>query len=156
MAEIKIKKTKACRLAYVEHVGEYGSIPYNRYFAQLYGWAKEKKIRPGFQPMVIFYDDPSQTPPEKCRSEIGIPITGDAKPEGNIKIKDLPPMEVAVIQHKAPAKEYPETYRKLSEWMAKNGYEWAGPSIEVYTKKPKVEGDEVILYANVQVPIKKK
>lgn len=65
-------------------------------------------------------------------------------------------MKVAFIKHKAPAKDYPESYRKLSEWIAQHGYEWAGPSIKVYTKKPKVVAGETILYAHIQAPVKKR
>ena len=157
MSEVKIKKTKGRKLAYIEHVGDYGSIPFDNYISQLYGWAKEKKIRPGFQPMGVFYDSPEKTPSEKCRSEIGIPITGEAKlePEKRIKIKNMPPMTVAMIKHKGSAKEYPETYRKLSEWIVQNGYEWAGPAIEVYTRKPEVASNGMIIYATVQAPVKK-
>lgn len=156
MAEIEIKKTKPLKLAYIEHVGDYGSIPFDKYINQLYGWAKAKNIRPGFQPLGIFYTPPDMTAPEQCKSEIAIPIMGDAKPESNIKIRDLPSMEVAVIKHQAPKKQYPETYRKLSEWIIKNGYEWVGPSIEIYTKKPKVLGNETIVYARIHAPVKKK
>lgn len=111
---------------------------------------------PGFMPMGIFLDIPDSVQPEDCRSEIAIPIKGDAKPEGEIRIKKLPAMTVAVIKHKAPAKDYPDSYRKLSEWIAKNGYEWSGPSIEVYTKKPKIVNGQTILYTHIQAPIKKK
>lgn len=156
MAKIKIKKTKPYRLAYMEHVGDYGSIPYDKYFSQLYGWAKEKKARPGFRPIGIYYDTPEQTPPERCRSEIGIPTRGMPISEGNIKIKEMPAMEVAIIKHAGPAKEYSKTYGILNEWMAQTGYEWAGPAMEVYTKKPKVVGGETIIRALVQVPVRKK
>lgn len=156
MAEVEIKERGACKLAYIEHVGDHGSIPYDKYISQLYGWAKENKVRPGFQPLCIFHDCPEKTPPEKCRSEIGILIMGKAKGDKTVKIKDMPAMNVAVIKHKGPGKEYPETYRKLSEWIAQNGYEWVGPSIEIYTKKPKIIGNETIIYAHVLAPVKKK
>ncbi|MEE9150281.1 MAG: GyrI-like domain-containing protein [Thermoplasmata archaeon] len=156
MAGIKLKTTKAQKLAYLEHTGDYRSIPYDEYFNRLYEWAKEKKVRPGFNSMGIFYDNPEETPPEQCKSEIGIPIVGDAESEEDIKIKELPSMEVAVTKHKGSTKEYQETYRKLNEWIMRNGYEWAGPAMEVYTKKPKTVGEETIVYATVQVPVKKK
>jgi AraC family transcriptional regulator len=114
-AKIKIKKIKPYKLAYIEHVGDYGNIPFDKYVSQLYGWAKEKRIRPGFRPLGIYYDNPEHTPPEKCRSEIGIPIHGAPESGGNIKIKDMPPMEVATIKHAGPAKEYPKTYVALNE-----------------------------------------
>ena len=155
MAKIKIKQTKACKLAYIEHTGDYGNIPYGKYYDQLYSWAKEKKVRPSFKAMGIFHDDPHKIPPEECKSEIAIPIVGEAESEGDIKIKELPSMEVAVLKHKGSTKEYQETYKRIGEWITQNGYEWAGPCIEVYTKKPKTIGDETIISANVQVPIKK-
>jgi len=156
MAKIKIKKTKPYKLAYVEHVGDYGNVPFDKYISQLYGWAKEKRVRPGFRPIGIYYDSPEHTPPEKCRSEIGIPIHGTSEPEGDIKIKDMPVMEVAAIKHAGPAKDYCKTYGMLGEWMAQNNYEWAGPAVEVYTKKPKVVGGETMIYVEVQVPVRKK
>jgi AraC family transcriptional regulator len=156
MAGIKIKTLKPQKLAYVEHTGDYKSIPYDDYFNQLYAWAKEKKVRPGFKPLGIFHDNPEKTPPEQCKSEICIPIVGEAESDEDIKIKELPSMEVAVTKHKGTSEEYQNTYRQLNEWITKNGYEWAGPAMEVYTKMPKTAGDQTIIYANVQVPVKKK
>lgn len=156
MKKIKLEKTKPITLAYIEHIGSYGEIPFDRHIFQLYTWAKEKKVRPGFKTMGIFYDNPEEKPPAECRSEIGIPIKGTASSDEQIKIKELPSMDVAVIKHKGPASEYGETYKKLAEWIEENGYEWAGPAMEVYKKKPKVVGNETIIYANVQAPVKKK
>jgi len=156
MADVKIKKIKPFKMAYIEHVGSYDEIPFDEYISQLYGWTKEKKVRPGFRTIGIFYDSPEKTSPEKCRSEIGIPITGEVEGGEKIKIKEIPSMDVAVIKHKGPASQYSETYRKITEWIEENGYEWAGPAMEIYTKKPKIVGDERILYATIQVPIKKK
>ena len=156
MVKIKVKKTKPFKLAYIRHVGSYSEIPFDKYISKLYEWAREKKVRPGFRTMGIYHDSPEETPPEKCRSDIGIPIKGDVKPEGEVKIKEMSSMDVAVIKHKGPASQYSDTYKELSEWIEENGYEWAGPAMEVYTKKPKFVGDETIIYANVQAPIKKK
>jgi AraC family transcriptional regulator len=156
MAGIKIKTLKPQKLAYIEHTGTYSEIPYDKYYDMLYSWAKEKKVRPGMKALGIFFDNPDKTPPEQCKSEICIPIFGDAESNEEIKIKDLPSMEVAQIKHKGSSEEYKNTYKTLNDWIENNGYERAGPSMEVYTKKPKMSGDKVILYANIQAPIKKK
>jgi len=159
MGKVKVEKTKPMKIAYIEHIGAYGEIPYDEYYSRLYEWAKENKVRPGFSAMNICYDDPEKTPPEQCRSEIAIPIKGTATPDKEIKIKELPSMEVAVIKHKGPSSEYGETYNELSQWIEENGYEWAFepiPAMEVYTKKPKIVNGETIIYANVKVPVKKK
>lgn len=156
MAGIKIKTIKPQKLAYIEHTGDYSSIPYDTYYEKLFAWAKEKKVRPGFKTLGIFHDDPEKTPPEQCKSEICLPIVGEAEPEGEIKIKELPTMEVAQIKHKGSSKEYKNSYETLNEWIVQNGYEWTGPSMEVYSKKPKMQGEEAIIYATIQAPIKKK
>lgn len=156
MVKVKVKKRKAGRIAYIDHVGEYGDVPYDTYFKQLYSWAKENKVRPGFKPLGIFRDDPESTPPGECRCEIGILIVGEARSSEEIKVKDMPEMDVAIIKHSAPAEEYTKTYGELSKWIEENGYEWAGPAIEVYGKKPKVKGGKTIVYAEIQVPVRKK
>jgi AraC family transcriptional regulator len=156
MAGIKIKTIKPQKLAYIEHTGDYSSIPYDNYYEKLYSWAKEKKVRPGFKALGIFHDNPDKTPPEQCRSEICIPIVGEAESDEEIKVKELPTMEVAQIKHKGSSKEYKNTYQNLNEWITQNGYEWAGPSMEVYSKKPITKGEETIISATIQAPIKKK
>ncbi len=154
--KVKVESRKPMKLAYIEHVGDYGAIPFQRYMERLFGWAKANKVRPGFNPLGIFYDMPSTTPPERCRSEIAIPIYGDAKGEGEVKTKDLPAMKVAAVSFKGPASEYPKTYDALSAWVAENGYEWAGPSIEAYSKKPEQVGGQTIMYAKIMAPVRKR
>ena len=156
MAKVKVETRKPIRMAYIEHVGDYGAIPFAQYIERLYGWAKEHKVRPGFNPLGIYYDPPRTTTPEKCRSEIGIPIYGNARGSGGIKTKDLPEMKVAATSFKGTSSEYQKTYDDLSAWVAENGYEWAGPSIEVYSKKPEQVGGKMIMYAKIEAPIRKK
>jgi effector-binding domain-containing protein len=156
MAKVKLKNRKPSKLVYIEHVGAYDKIPYDEYFNKLFSWAKEKNAKPGFKSLGIFHDNPEKTPPESCKSEIGIPILGNPEPEGEIRVKELPAMNVAVYKHKGPSSEYPQSYGALHQWITQNGYEITGPTLEVYTKKPKVKGDQTILYSEIQMPIKKK
>jgi len=74
-AKVKVEQRKPVKLAYIEHTGAYDDIPFETYIGRLYGWAKKAHVRPGFYPLGVFYDSPGETPPEKCRSEIGIPIS---------------------------------------------------------------------------------
>jgi len=156
MAKPKIESRNDTDVAYIEHQGPYDQVPWEEYMTRLYGWAKEQKVMPGFHPMAIYYDDPAAVPPEKCRSEIAITYKGNAKGSGGIKTKKMPAMIVATISHKGPGSEYKNTYQKLTDWIAENGYEVSGPPIEVYSKKPEVIGGVTILYAKVMMPIRKK
>lgn len=160
MSDLKFKaevaKKEPCKIAYIEHIGEYGKIPFDAIVPKLYAWAKTNKVMPGFQPRGIYYDSPKSVAPEKCRSEIAITFKGEAKGNGEVKTRELPEMEVAIVKFKAPASEFQAAYQKLCEWLDANGYEWAGPAMEIYTKKPAVINGETIIYANIQVPVRKK
>ncbi len=156
MAKIKVKKTKPMKVAYVEHVGEYGKVPWDEYMGKLFAWAKEHKVRPGFKGIGIYYDNPEEKPPEECRSEIAIPIKGEAASADDIKVKDLPAIEVAETKFHGPSSQIGGMYKEVNEWMEANSYEWAGPAMEIYTRKPKVIGNETILRMTVQVPIKQR
>ncbi len=151
---VKREKRKSARLAYIEHVGVYDKIPFGEYIERLYGWEKKNHVRPGFYPMGIFLDPPDAKPQEKLRSEIGIQIYGEARSTDGILIKELPTMEVACISHKGPSAEHPKTYSDLSEWITRHGYEWAGPSIEIYTRKPKLVRGETILFTKIMAPLR--
>ena len=156
MASIKLESRKPMTIAYIEHVGSYGNIPFDKYFGQLYGWAKENKVMPGFHPIGIYHNSPRKTPQEECKASIAIPIYGKGKPSGNIKIKKLPAMKVASYSHKGPSSEYQNSYDKLESWIKENGYALADCPIEVYSKKPEVVKGEMILYAKIMIPVKKK
>ena len=156
MDKIKIKKIKPMKLAYIEHIGEYSKVPYDKYVPRLFEWAKENKVRPGFKNINVFHDDPEEKNPSECKSWIGIPVNSDANSDEEVKIKDFPEMQVATFKFKDPASEYRNVYGKIKEWMDENDYDWDGPSFEVCSKKPKEVNGELILYTTIQVPIKKK
>ncbi len=156
MDKIKIQKIKPMKLAYIEHIGEYGKVPYDKYVPRLFEWAKENKVRPGFKNINVFHDDPQEKNPSDCKSWIGIPIKGDANSDNEVKIEEIPEMQVATLKFKGPTSEYRNAYGKIKEWMNENDYDWDGPSFEVCSKKPKEVNGELFLFTTIQVPIKKK
>jgi len=156
MMSPKVERRRAANLAYIEHEGPYDKVPWEDCIKRLYGWAKEQKAMPGFYPMAIYHDDPEKTPPEKCRSDIGITFKGRAKEQAGVKTQKVPAMKVATISHKGPGSEFKNTYAKLADWIGKRGYRISGPPIEVYSKKPQVVGDVTILYAKIMMPVNKK
>ena len=156
MAKVKIKKRKASNIAYIEHKGPYHEIPFDKYYGQLYSWAKENKVKPGFKPFAIYPNDPKETSEDELLTQIAIPIGKMVESKGNIKVKALPEMVVAVIKHKGPAEEYNKTYAELLKWVEENDYEVVGAPMEIYTKKPNVKSGKAIIYSKIQFPVKKK
>jgi effector-binding domain-containing protein len=60
------------------------------------------------------------------------------------------------MEHNAPAEEYKKSYAELGKWITDNGYVTAGPPLEIYTGKPKLKDGKMIIYSEIQFPVKKK
>ena len=153
---IKVKKRRAGSFAYIEYKGPYSKIPFDEAFSRLFTWAKETRAGPGLKPFVIYASDPKRTPESELVTKVAIPIHRAGEPRGEIKVGQLPEMEIAVKRHDAPAEEYDRSYAELQKWIADNGYEPYGAPIEVYTSKPKVRDGKTIIYSDIQFPIRKK
>jgi effector-binding domain-containing protein len=156
MYKIKIEKTKPMKLAYIEHIGEYSKIPFDKYVPRLYEWAKENRVRPGFKNVNVYHDDPQEKNPAECKTWVGIPVSGEARSDNEVTIEDLPALEIASLKFKGTPDEIKNAYEEIGEWLNENGYEWNGPSREVCSKKPKEKDGKMILFSTIQVPIKKK
>jgi effector-binding domain-containing protein len=154
--EIKVKRRRAGNFAYIEYKGPYNKIPFDEAFSRLFAWAKETRAGPGFTPFVIYASDPKTTPESELVTKVAIPLHRTGEPKGEIKVGQLPEMEIAVKRHDAPAEEYNKSYAELQKWIADNGYELYGAPIEVYTGKPKVKDGKTIIYSDIQFPVRKK
>jgi effector-binding domain-containing protein len=154
--KVKLKKTVACKIAYIQYTGPYEKIPYDDYFDELYAWAKKKKVEAGMRPLTLYLDRPENTPPEECRSQLAIPIYGNPEPEGDIKIKELPEILAATLTHDGTTQSHIETYKMIKKWIRENGYEQSGATIELYRKDSKQKKGDMLHHTLIQIPIKKK
>lgn len=149
----KFEERKETMLAYIEHQGPYDDIPWGDLMQELYGWAKDQKVMPGFHPMGLYYDDPQRVPREKCRSDIAITFKGEGKPSGTVLTRRLPAMMVATVSFKGPGSDLGKAYLQLSEYIRDKGHRVVGPSIEIYSKKPEIVDGVIILYSKIMTPV---
>jgi len=153
MSEVKIKKVEGCKVAAIEEQGSFDKI--GSIFGELYGWISKKSIEPSGPPFGIYYDDPGKVAPEKCRYEICAPIKGDVDGDERVKIKEIPEMEVACITHKGSYSQVGSAWQKISEWIEKEGYQFAEAGREVYLNAPETTPEKELL-TEIQIPISKK
>ena len=154
--KIKLKKRSAGVMAYIEYRGPYKKVPFDEYYAKLYAWAKQAKVRPGFKPFVVYASDPKTTAEAELLTQVAIPIWKEVPASGDVKVLRLPEMEVAVLRHDAPAEEYPKSYAELQKWISENGYESFGAPMEIYTGKPKLKDGKMVIFSEIQFPVGKK
>jgi len=151
--EVKLKKTKPIRVAVVSQVGPYSEA--GKIYGEIAKWLGEKRLKITGPPFGWFYDNPEEVEAHKLRSEVGFPFKGEAKPEGNIKIKEIPAQEVLSIVHKGPYREVGPSYAALFQYAREKGYVPQGCPMEIYLNDPaKVRENELL--TEIQAPIKKK
>lgn len=155
MKKIKIKKRKATKIAYIEHTGDYSSIPYEESISKLYSFAKKNKIRPGFKPFAVYPDDPNSGLKENIRTRIAISVNKLVQDSETILSVELPEMQVATLKFSGSSDEYQTAYNELWKWVKDNGYALSGSPIEIWGKKPKIENGKSIIKSEIQAPITK-
>ena len=75
MAEIMVKKVEGCKVAVIEGQGPYDKV--GPIFDEIFDWLSQRGIESPSPPFGIYYDNPSEVAPEKCRYEICVPVEGD-------------------------------------------------------------------------------
>ncbi len=127
-----VRTTEAVTVAAIAKTGPYDQVA--AAFADLQKWAADAKVALAGPPMGFYYDDPAQVKPESLRSEACLPVPAGTKadPKSGIVIKELTPMMLATTMHTGAPDNVQETYGKLRQWIADNGYQIAGPGVEFY------------------------
>jgi len=151
--EIKLRKTEPMQVATISHVGPYEEV--GKLYQEIVKWLRQKRLKITGSPFGWFYDNPEEVPAHKLRSEVGFPFKGDAKPEGNIKIKKVPAQEVFSTIHRGPYKEVGPAYAALFKHANEKGYIPLGCPMEIYLNDPaKVKESELL--TEIQLPVKKR
>jgi len=150
--EVKLKRTEPMQVATISHVGPYGEI--GRLYEEIVKWLNQKQLQMVGPPFGWFYDNPREVPAHKLRSEVGFPFKGKVRPEGKIKIKQIPAQEVLSTIHKGPYMEVGSAYAALFQHAMEKGCTPLGPPMEIYLNDPaKVPESELL--TEIRLPVKK-
>ena len=151
MGNIEVKTSEKFTVAYIHHVGPYNTV--GPVFGEVFEWLAKKRLESG--PAIgIYYDNPEEVSPKKCRSDICVSFEGEAEPDERVRIKEIGGDNVVFTSYKGPWKQYniPETYRNLRKWINENEYVIVGPAREVYLKFPRCPPN---VHLEVYFPVKK-
>jgi len=135
-----VKFTTAAKLtvASLERRGAYSGI--DQTMRSLKSWIDSKGIEQTGYPFCLFYDNPSETPESRLRSEACIPVARAFHPEGEFKMKEFPETQVAETRHLGAPEEFARTYGPFLEGLLNQGYKLAGPAREYYMTVSDVKG----------------
>ena len=73
----------------------------------------------------IGLDDPSITPPEKCRYDACVAVPDGFQSAGRASLTTLPGGRYAVAQFKGPSSAIPDAWTRMArEWLPASGLQW--------------------------------
>ncbi|MCT9000220.1 AraC family transcriptional regulator [Chelativorans intermedius] len=138
MSSVTIKTLEPQTVAAIRHVGPYMEI--GQAFDRLIALAAGHGLMgPDTRSFGIYYDDPSATPPEECRSDACLTVgKTDPLPEG-LKRMEIAGGRYASLLHKGPYAELHKAYAWLyGVWLPESGEEPANqPVVEEYLNNPR-------------------
>jgi len=151
--DVQIKDQKAFFYAYLECTGPYTQMSakigefMQAYFGQ--GLGSFSGV------MTVYINAPGQVPEAELKWRIGTPIGKETEPKAPLKkdVFDFP--KVAVGLHVGPYEKVHETYAKIQGYIAQNGWQIAGPPLEMYLNNPQDTPPEK-LQTEITIPVMKK
>jgi len=152
---VQIKEIEPMNVAFIHHIGPYAEIA--AAYEKLMSWAgKNGLIGPQTKVIGLYYDDPEDTPADKCRSDACITVDGDVKTEGEIGTKTIFGGDYAVATHVGSYDKLIDAWNYLyGQWPSKSGREASfAPAIEIYLNSPEDTPPEELI-TELYMPLQK-
>lgn len=152
----KIKEIPSSKVLYIRLIGPYSENDYGKAWTNLWKFVKTHKLfTAGMEHIGISHDDPKVTEEGKCRYEACLTLHKEAKPEGEIGVKEIPGGRFAVFFHEGPYTNLSTVYDTIfAKWLPESGCELREQAImEKYRNHPD-RTDPSRLKTEIYIPIK--
>lgn len=156
MTTPSIVQTEPLTVAYLTMRGSYAQTPEG--LGRLYAWIGTHGLQPTGMPTAVYLTVPAETPESEAVWELWAPVAGEAGaaepgPAG-IGIKQVASVTAATVMHKGPYDSVASSYESLGQWIAENGYSFAGPPMERYYSDPAEVPPEEYL-TEILIPVRR-
>ena len=138
MFSVEIKDLPARKLAAIAHQGDYMEI--GKTFDKAFMWGMKNNLLSATTPgLGLYFDDPSQVPADKLRSEAGFVVDQECEDkEAGVRTLEVRGGRYAVLRFKGPYSELEKGYDYLfGPWLNDSGETPANaPVVECYLNDP--------------------
>ncbi len=149
-----IKEIEPFTYCCIEHTGVFSEMP--EAIGNLMVNIREQNVAPQGAIIAVYLDAPDKVEPQALRWEVGFPVTPQALVQAPLLKKTWEYARVAETVHVGPYEKTGETIAKLIEWLTAQGYEAAGPVLEMYFDMDPDAVDPSKLRTQVWIPVIKK
>jgi AraC family transcriptional regulator len=152
---VELKVDTAFAYCALEMTGNYDQ--HQAAFEKLYQEAMKQGIYGGM-PFGIYWNSPANTPVEKLLWDVGFALPPGNAPKPPLTLKKWEFTTMVSLKYRGVfgGEEMGQTYGRLYQWIGENGYQPAGPLMEVYLNTPSPD-EKGVLYGAVEiiVPVQK-
>ncbi|MDM0028461.1 AraC family transcriptional regulator [Variovorax saccharolyticus] len=154
--KVEIKVLAPARVAYMRHVGPYGSSGIAQLWQRFAGWC----ARQGFmQPRRLMYgisqDNADLTPPAVCRCDACIEVDADFRPAGEIGVQALRGGRFACVGFSGTSGEIHGAWVRLCDWLPDSGFQAdEAPPVEVYGKDFAIDAETGAFECELCMPVR--
>ena len=132
---VEIKTLPEVRVAYMRHVGPYGSSSITRIWQRFGAWCAENGlVQPRRRMFGISQDSPEITAPEKCRYDACVEVDGAFRSSGDVGVQTIAGGRYACADFTGtPADIHGAWMRLFGEWLPESRYRADDrPAFELY------------------------
>ena len=141
--DVQIKQLPGWRVAYMRHIGPYGP-GVSKHWETFRKWRRARELTgPGSAALGISHDDPSITPPERCRYDACVTVPPDFKAEAGVNLADIPGGKYAVLRFRGTDRQIGEAWNSIyRDWLPESGFQCDDrPCFELYTEEHQCHPD---------------
>jgi len=153
--QVELRTDTAFAYCAIEMTGSYDQ--HGAAFGKLFQEAMNQGIYGGM-PFGIYWNSPANTPIEQLKWDVGFVLTPGSEPKPPLAIKKWDFTTMASLKYRGVfgGVDMDQAYGRLFKWIGENGYQAAGPMMEVYLNTPSPD-ESGVLYGAVEiiVPIRK-
>ena len=153
--DVTIKTLPAARVAYLRHIGPYGTPVAEFWLRVAVPWLQAQGLAGG--PLYgVGRDDPSVTPPDKCRYDVCCPIPDGVVPAAPAGVDTLPGGRYAVAPFFGDSSDIAHAYTELlRDWLPASGYGMDDrPIYEYYRPDARYDADTGRFECELCVPLR--
>jgi AraC family transcriptional regulator len=144
--KVEVRQLPGYHVAYMRYTGPYGP-GVSKHWEKFNKWARAHRYLGPQAPtpvaLGISHDDPSITPPEKCRYDSCAVVPAEFEPGPSVNASDIPGGEYAVLRFKGTDRTIGDAWRNMyAVWLPQSGYQCDDrPCFEMYTREHQCHSD---------------
>ncbi len=152
--EVTIRDSAPFNYAYLECRGSYQQIPakINEFMQAFF----KQNLMPAGNFFGMYLNSPGEIKEEDLLWRLGFPIAGEESVAAPLLKGECQATQIAVFLYVGPYEKVSDAYRKIFEYIEKNGFKMAGPCIEKYLDMNPEAVKPEDRKTEINVPVEKK